>query len=88
MLPGEGGSACLVHAQEGAAGAGVSLLQVERCMEKRPGFLFHGVMHHSDTKTISSLDGCCSLLGCLSGPRREIDSRKLTHFLWLFLQRG
>lgn len=29
MLPGEGGSACLVHTWESAVGAGVSLLEVE-----------------------------------------------------------
>lgn len=35
VLPGEGESAGLVHAQEGAAGASVNLLQVEQYMEKR-----------------------------------------------------
>lgn len=56
VLPGEG--ECVGHdrAQEGTAGACVSLFQVEQCMEKRwvwrkclkTGFLFQGVMHYSD----------------------------------------
>ena len=58
MLPGERGSAGPVEAQEDAARAYVSLHQVEQCMEKkwvwreclRSGFLFQGVMHHSDTQ--------------------------------------
>ena len=86
VLPGEGG--ILIHALEGAAGAGPRLLQVEQCMEKRLDFLFQEGMHHSSANAISSLSGCCPLLGCLSCPRREIDSKKLVCFLWLFLQRG
>lgn len=58
VLPGEGECAGLDRAQEGAAGACVSLLQVEQCMEKRwvwrkclkTGFLFQGVMDYSDTQ--------------------------------------
>lgn len=85
------GSTGPVRAQEGAAGASVSLLQVGQCMEKkcvwrehlRSGFLFQGVD--------ASLRYPRPLAPCLvvyHAQGREIDSRKPVYFLWLFLQRG
>lgn len=35
-------------------------------MEEKSHFLYQGVVYHSETKAINSLDGYQSLLGCLS----------------------